>query len=273
MKASITYLILIALSFSASAQQKPADHPCNIFGTLHFVNGKATVVVKANYTSMFRHAEDGIFEKLKKKNKLRYQDYFRRCCDGGALAFVTKNCDYEFSALMSNKVNPNPLKYWQTIYLTCEVFENEYQDKNTPYFVITKMAYNKTEQPKKESIRPITYLSKSFIKDLDTNYSYFSHDGDSLMQARFLLAIKDKHIAYIQTAANKIISFSLDKKIEITTGYTDIYRNGNDYLELKITQIFKTASNRYYRNGRLAITLNNVKTEFSVYGFDYGFDE
>jgi len=137
-----TLLLLIAISASALAQQDSRDSlPCDFVKLLPFKNGKAIVIVKATYRSMFRSPEDLVFKKLAKRKILRYSDYFSPCCDGAALAFVPQNCSTEYYANLRKyiKFDINNFKIGSTFYLTCIFFEGIYNFKNLPFFVITEI--------------------------------------------------------------------------------------------------------------------------------------
>ncbi|HTH83219.1 MAG TPA: hypothetical protein VL490_09805 [Mucilaginibacter sp.] len=151
MKASIIYLILfISLSCSASAQQKAPDHPCDLFGPLHFVNGKATVVIKATFTDLFRSNEDFSYQELAQKKRLKFYDYFTRypeSVDGSELAFTTENdSKTHYATLRKNiRFNVNHMKMGKKYYLTCLVFKDEPGYKYVPscFFAITDISPKK----------------------------------------------------------------------------------------------------------------------------------
>lgn len=76
------FIILVTVTFAVSAQKAPPRQECNFLGALHYKNGKATVVLKATYTELFRDDESPTFRKLQKQKKLFIKDYFNRCCSG-----------------------------------------------------------------------------------------------------------------------------------------------------------------------------------------------
>jgi len=260
--------LLIAVLLSTSAQTKIDRQECNFFGQLHFKNGEAIVAIKATYHDLFRSDEDLIFKKLAKQKKLFYRDYFSRCCSGSAIAFTPENCSYEYSGTISKKVSVEPIKVGQTVYLTCIVFEGVESYKNEPYFVIDKISYKKEDIPKKEDTKPLVYIKSNYI-NIESGCSYFSDDADSLFRKlKCVLVITPRYLAFIQTADNKFIYYSYQKRVITEKGYVDTYKNDSSSFELEINRIINRRNNSSYRNGRLTLTINNIKIAFNVYGID-----
>jgi len=256
----IIFLIIAALNLSAQKTTKKQE--CDFLGPLHFQDGKATVIIKATYNDFFRSDEDTTFE-----------NYFSRCCSGSAIAFTPENCPYEYSGTINKKVNPDHVKFGQTVYLTCAVFEGVKNYDDTPFFVIDKIESKETDTAEKEDIKPLTYIKSQYI-NTESGCGYFSNDADALSRdLKCVLVITPHYLAFVQTADNKFIYFSYEKRVTNEKGYVDTYKNDHSSFELNINKIIGKRGTSTYRNGRLTLTINNVKTSFNVYGIDEEFDK
>lgn len=261
-------VLLIASNSYAQEQKKAVRKVCNFLGPLQFKNGMATVVVKAVYNDFFRSPDEPLFQELTKQKKLLHKDYFSSCCGGSSIGFTPEKCSAEYSGTIRKGINPGPIKFGQTVYLTCLVFEGQY-DSGVPFFLINNISYEKGYIARKEDIKPLEYIKPECMGNDSGNAAYFGDDADALIRhLKCVLVITTHYLAYIQTADNKIICFSYEKRVQNEHGYLDIYRNGNSFFELNINQVIQGLGNFTYRNGRLTIVINNIKTSFDVYGED-----
>jgi len=262
------FVLLIASNSCAQQQEQSGKKLCDFFGPLHFKNGTATVVVKAVCNDFLRSPPEPLFQGVNKTKKLLYKDYFSSCCGGSAIAFTPENCSMEYSGTIRKGIDPGPIKFGQTVYLTCLVFEGQY-DSGVPFFLINNISYEKGYVARKEDIKPLEYIKPECIDNDSGNAAYFGDNADALIRhLKCVLVITTHYLAYIQTADHKIIYFSYEKRVKNEHGYLDIYRNGNSFFELNINQVIQRLGNSTYRNGRLTIVINNIKTSFDVYGED-----
>lgn len=131
-------ITLLITSFAALAQEKPIEKGCDFLGSLHFKNGKATIIVQATYKEFFRSGDELFFTKLEKKGKLRKGDYFVRCCGGSKVGFVPENCSKMYSATMRRKIklDISHFKPDSTFYLLCTVYDGVEWENNSQFFTI-----------------------------------------------------------------------------------------------------------------------------------------
>jgi hypothetical protein len=274
MKSVVSFTIFfIAAVLCASAQKATNTPECNFLGPLHFINGKAIVVVKATYNDLHLGPPEYVFDKIKKKISLFNKDYYSKHGVASAIAFTPENCLYEYSGIINKKVNLNRIKFGQTVYLTCTVFKAGESYKNVPFFVIDKVAYDESDTTVKADIRPLAYINSKYI-DTVRGSAFFSNDADLLARKlKCLLVITPSHFAFIQTKDDKLISFKYEKRVINNKGYIDFYKNDTTSFELNIDRIITRRSTSTYRNGRLTVIINNIKTSFDVYGYDEELDQ
>lgn len=131
--------ILILTSLGGLAQEKLNKAECDFLGPLNFKNNKAIVVIKVTYSEFNRSGDEPIFATLAKKKKLRFSDYFSRCCGGSEIRFKPENCSKEYSGVLLHKkmnFNINKAKSGDTLYLTCLVYQGEKSYDNIPFFTV-----------------------------------------------------------------------------------------------------------------------------------------
>jgi hypothetical protein len=267
-------ILLMINSLMCSAQKSKNKQPCDFLGPLHFINGKATVVIKASFFDFLMAHDDPWFVELVKKKKLKYNDYFARCCVGSAISFVPENCTFEYSGTIKIGAYIGNASFEQTVYLTCVVFEGVTDNRGIPYFVIDGVSYKKDSKPIREDIKPITYI-KSEYADTESGGSYFSDNTDSLSRVKIVLAINAHYLALVQTADNKFIHFSYKKRIVNEAGYIDFYQtsDSSSTFELNINNIITGLGRSSYRNGQLTLTINKNTKTFKVFGREEKTDE
>jgi hypothetical protein len=136
-------MILFIVSFGAIGQEKLNEKECDFLSSLHFKNGKATVIVKAIYKEINRSGAEPIFANLEKKKKLRLRDYFTRCCGGGEIVFMPEHCSKMYRGVMIQKkmnFNINLAKDGDVLYLSCVVYEGEKDFNNLPLFTVNDIS-------------------------------------------------------------------------------------------------------------------------------------
>lgn len=143
MKKMFFLLILFTLVSFKLFAQKDTITSCDFYKHLTFKNGKAVVVVKATYQSMFRSPEDETIKELSRRKLIRLKDYFRPCCDGVAIAFIPENCALTYNTHLNSNItfDIDHFKIGSIFYLTCTFFKGAYDNVNhRPFFAVTDIS-------------------------------------------------------------------------------------------------------------------------------------
>jgi hypothetical protein len=266
MKINIKLVIFFIFCSVSALAQKPRIKPnCDFLGPLHFKNGKASVVIKATYSTFTESNDPYILESLSKKKILDGKKYYNVNFKGDGnidatdIDFVPENCQVTYYATVAKKININKFRWLQTIYMTCTVYEGIKNEHHQPYFTVENITYKKEEIPKADNIAPFIYLNKL---PHDDNPRWFSN------------AEPDKCVLYVtpgkaiaQTSDHKYHYFNFAKHIETKGGYIDLYKKGSDLVELNINRVIdKNEGNTTIATGQLTLTVNKIKTSFRVAG-------
>lgn len=276
MRKLLLYLVLLAANISCNRPSKLIiKTDCDFLNNLTFKNGKATVVVKAFYTEFFRSPQYGQFTDMEKNKLLDREKYFRvdtiegegYMDVGSAIMFVPENCDRPFGATVPLSLRFDSLKFGQIINVKCIAFEGLRDGAGKPFFVVDEVTYDGKDLPGAQDIRPLEYININDFSQTE-GISYFSDDGEKLMDVKCLLAVFWGKKAVISIANHENHIFNFQKRILNQSGYTETYKNRNeaDSIQLSINCEKRLSDHSYLRIGELTAFIKGKTHSIKVYG-------
>ncbi|MES2377198.1 MAG: hypothetical protein V4553_11495 [Bacteroidota bacterium] len=263
MRKIILHTLLLMLCASHLSAQKST---CNFLGPLHFKNGRATVIVKARYTLYTASNDPYILERLSKKKILDGKKYYNvdfkgeGSTDATDIDFIPTNCQTSYYATVAKSIALKKLRWMQTVYLKCTVYQGIKNEKNEPYFTVDDITYTPKDIPRIDDAHPLIYMNNPPNDGEHPRYFTNAEPNNYLLYTT-------STIATIQTADHKYHRFNFVKHTENRNGYVDLYKNGNESLELNIDHIFdKGAGPTTIATGTLTVILGGSKISFKIAG-------
>lgn len=260
MKPHLTFITLLCFLSLTAFEQKQ----CDFLGPLHFKNGKATVIFKAIYIGYTEANNPDIIEQLHEKKIINGRKYANvdTKSEGGIggtdIDFSVDNCPVSYYATVAKNIDLNKLRWMQTIYMKCTVYQGVKNDRGQPYFTVEDISYSSRDLPNIDAIGPFMYIKNP---PDDENRRWFSNAEPN----DCLIAVSPKK-ALIETSDKKYHNFKFLKHTETKDGYVDLYKNGNESLELNINYIIDDGTTIAKSTGKATVTVNHKSTTFSVNG-------